>query len=560
MPSHISKGEVCSTNVRVEMYIDSCEQDSQRTPGCAKVDAEAGADSRGEVSKEVSDWVGSRTETQAPEGGWGWMCVLGCLTVNILGSGMDRTFGVVYLILVDTFGYSAKLTGGILSVFSACRFCLGPVSSSLANIFTARKVVISGGLLSSLGLILSAFPPNIYYLFFTFGIVAGSGAALCYTPSTVVIGQYFHKKRALANGIASVGSGIGSLILPPFLTYLVYHYDYRGLMLIMGAIMLNQVVSGALYRPLGPMTPKANHERQIIPSDGNDHAESATIASTCKFKGNYQPVDTKKEENLEMVQTSKKSVKSQAEDGSSEFLELPAMVFAGSVVLEGASQTFKDPGQRNTIWDRNAVLNELYVYANLLKDISFLSFAVHWTFLAIGALSGLMFLGAIAEEHGVPRSQSAILYSILSIFDIASRIADSLLFDRAWLRTQRCHVYNILLVILGAVHCLLPEGRTFLQFAACASLIGLLQGAVMGLFVVMLADVLGPAMLKHTLGLGLVFFSAGTLTGPPASGNLKDAYGTYRYSFYFSGCCCFASAGFFLLNTFLNKKSCKDPR
>ncbi|XP_013406562.2 monocarboxylate transporter 14-like [Lingula anatina] len=395
------------------MCLDTCVQDPERASSCAQVDGGAGSDARGRVSKEMlgCDRL-TETETRAPDGGWGWMCVLGFFTVNILGAGMDRTFGVIYLILIDMFGSSAKLTGGILSVFSTCRYCLGPVSSSLANIFTARKVVICGGLLSSLGLILSAFPPHIYYLFFTFGIVAGIGAAFGATPSAVIVGQYFHKKRALANSIASMGAGIGSLVLPPFLTYLVYHYDYSGQMLIMGAIMLNQVVGGALFRPL---TPKRKHEGNIPSTTTRNIKEcpepngNPKTINEMKQTEDSQTIDITTAVKLETILGHKNLT---AVTGTSECPKSLPDTFPESTQEEKCSQTLGNPVKKSTIWERNAVLRELRVYGNLLKDARFLTFALNWTCLAMGPSTGLMFLGAIAEEHGVPRSQSPLLYSI----------------------------------------------------------------------------------------------------------------------------------------------------
>ncbi|XP_013406716.1 monocarboxylate transporter 9 [Lingula anatina] len=543
---HALGEELCPTDGEGEKYIEKCVQDLEGAPGSA----------RGEVSEEMPDCVVSPTETQAPDGGWGWMCVFGCFIVSILGAGMDRTFGVIYLILIDMFGSSAKLTGGILSVFSACRLCLGPVSSSLANLFTARKVVISGGLLSSLGLILSAFPPNIYYLFFTFGLVAGFGAALCGTPSIVIVGQYFHKKRALANSIATVGAGIGSLILPPFLTYLVYLFDYSGQMLIMGAIMLNQVVSGALYRPLAP---RRNHDRQVRSTtksavkEHNEFEENIIFVEKCM--DDSQIIDITTADNLEVKQTFTERKTSSAVRGSTECHKLRPDTFPESIQQEKCSQTFGNPVKRSTVVRRNAVLHELRAYGNLLKDARFLTFGLNWTCLGMGPPTGLMFLGAIAEEHGVPRSQSPFLYSILSIFDIAARIMVALLCDRTWLRWRRHHVYNMGFVVLGVVLCIVPEGRTFLQFSACASFIGMFQGTIMSLSYTVIADVLGPEMLKHTYGLSVLFYSVGTLLAPSTAGLLKDEYGTYRYPFYFAGWWCFAGAGFFLLNTYLNRKT-----
>ena len=70
-----------------------------------------------------------------------------------------------------------------------------------------------------------------------------------YSPSMVVINQYFEKKRGLANGIALSGSGIGSMAIPPLMLYALDTYGLEGTLLIMAGIALNIGVCGMLFRP-----------------------------------------------------------------------------------------------------------------------------------------------------------------------------------------------------------------------------------------------------------------------------------------------------------------------
>ena len=44
------------------------------------------------------------------------------------------------------------------------------------------------------------------------------GTGLAYSPGIVIVGTYFTRKRAMANGIAYAGSGLGSIIIPPLMT------------------------------------------------------------------------------------------------------------------------------------------------------------------------------------------------------------------------------------------------------------------------------------------------------------------------------------------------------
>ena len=49
----------------------------------------------------------------------------------------------------------------------------GPLASALTNRYGCRKVTVVGAVIASLGFMLSLFAPNIYYLYFSFGILSG---------------------------------------------------------------------------------------------------------------------------------------------------------------------------------------------------------------------------------------------------------------------------------------------------------------------------------------------------------------------------------------------------
>ena len=49
----------------------------------------------------------------------------------------------------------------------------GPLGSSLCKVFGHRQVAFTGGLLISLGTVLSAFVPSVTVMYFTLGILGG---------------------------------------------------------------------------------------------------------------------------------------------------------------------------------------------------------------------------------------------------------------------------------------------------------------------------------------------------------------------------------------------------
>ena len=107
-------------------------------------------------------------------------------------------------------------------------FALSPVSGILADKFGIRRTAFAGGLVSTLGLLLSSFCiDHIEALCFTYGIMFGGGASLVYTPSLVIIGHYFKRRIGIVNGIVAAGSSVFTAPFPHILTYVIASVGVR---------------------------------------------------------------------------------------------------------------------------------------------------------------------------------------------------------------------------------------------------------------------------------------------------------------------------------------------
>ncbi|KAH0630264.1 hypothetical protein JD844_013095 [Phrynosoma platyrhinos] len=82
---------------------------------------------------------------------------------------------------------------------------------------------------------------------------AGLGLALNLQPSVIIIGKYFLKRRPIANGLAMAGSPVMLCTLAPLNQLLFDNFGWRGSFFILGAMLLNCCVAGALFRPIGPL-------------------------------------------------------------------------------------------------------------------------------------------------------------------------------------------------------------------------------------------------------------------------------------------------------------------
>ena len=76
----------------------------------------------------------------------------------------------------------------------------------------------------------------------------GIGFGLMYLPSILMVGFYFNKRRALATGITTCGSGVGMFVMAVLVNALLAVYEWKGATRLMSAIVLNGAVMGALFR------------------------------------------------------------------------------------------------------------------------------------------------------------------------------------------------------------------------------------------------------------------------------------------------------------------------
>lgn len=116
--------------------------------------------------------------------------------------------------------------------------------------FGCRRVVIFGGLITSLGLFLSSFVNSLYCIYLTHGVLVGFGTSISYLPALVMVAYYFDKKRSFATGIATCGSNLGALGLAPLQQVIVDSLGWRNCYRFLSGLALIITICGILFKPL----------------------------------------------------------------------------------------------------------------------------------------------------------------------------------------------------------------------------------------------------------------------------------------------------------------------
>uniref|UniRef100_A0A182QCE3 Major facilitator superfamily (MFS) profile domain-containing protein n=1 Tax=Anopheles farauti TaxID=69004 RepID=A0A182QCE3_9DIPT len=234
------------------------------------------SDSRMRASDDPEDGTTEDDyELVPPDGGWGWLVLLGSMLVNILVPGTIKSFGVLFVEFLEAFQASPSSAAWIPALCYFLYSSLGPLSSILSVKYSYRTVTIVGGTFAAVGMIITFWATSVNYLYISYGVLVGTGAGLSFPPTVYIVTSYFVKLRGLANGLCISGSALGSIILPPVLRFLLENYGYRGACLIMGGITLNVWVAAIFYEPVEKHLKRV---RKVRPEeDGSEEGQAALV-------------------------------------------------------------------------------------------------------------------------------------------------------------------------------------------------------------------------------------------------------------------------------------------
>jgi MFS family permease len=89
---------------------------------------------------------------------------------------------------------------------------ISPLATYITRVYGTRTTLLLGVFFQTLALIGASFAKQIWQLFLTQGICFGWGMGFLFVGSVGVVPQWFTKRRSVANGIATGGSGLGGMM------------------------------------------------------------------------------------------------------------------------------------------------------------------------------------------------------------------------------------------------------------------------------------------------------------------------------------------------------------
>lgn len=271
------------------------------------------------------------------------------------------------------------------------------------------------------------------------------------------------------------GSPVMLCTLAPLNQFLFDNFGWRGSFLILGAILLNCCVAGALFRPIGAPKTQSNEEakevlREEVTKDAMEMNSSTNI-----------PVETKTEEEA------------------------------------------KDCCEK---------INK-YLDFSLFKHRGFLIYLIGNVLMFLGFFAPIVFLAPYAKHIGIDEYSAAFLLSILAIVDMIARPATGIIANSKWVRPRIQYFFSFSIAFNGACHLLCPLASGYKGLVVYAVFFGLAFGMVCAMLFETLMDLVGATRFTSAVGLVTIAECCTILLGPPIGGEYLSFLYFLRAQFFF---------------------------
>jgi MFS family permease len=198
---------------------------------------------------------------------YGWILVGTAFVTMGIVVNARTAFSLFYPSILDEFGWSRALTAATFTTGLLASNAFTPFLGVLMDRLGPRVVFSTGLGLMSLGLALATMARAPWHLHLTLGVlVAGASVFVSYMGHSLLLPNWFVRKRGLALGVAFSGVGVGSFLLLPWLQGLIGRVGWRGACWTLVALVALVVL------PLNAIVPRRRPQEMGLLPDGDEAA------------------------------------------------------------------------------------------------------------------------------------------------------------------------------------------------------------------------------------------------------------------------------------------------
>jgi len=165
---------------------------------------------------------------------YGWVVVAAAFVITFVTCGVNFSYGVFFLPIINEFGWSRGLASAVMLVAGIAYAVTLPFTGILADRYGYKWVLaVSAGFLS-LGLVLSSQIQELWQLYVFTGLLVGLSISASFAIPVALVALWFNRRQGLALGVATLGISLGTAIIPLLISYLITASGWRTTLLMAG--------------------------------------------------------------------------------------------------------------------------------------------------------------------------------------------------------------------------------------------------------------------------------------------------------------------------------------
>jgi MFS family permease len=174
---------------------------------------------------------------------YGWVITITFAIIGCTLIGLRFSFGVYFKSLEAEFDLTRAMTSSIYALYMGLFAVFAVMTGWALDRYGPRVVVTLMGLTTGLSLLLTSQTSSLWQIFLSYSLLLAVGTAGAIPVMVAIVSRWFERKRGLALGIATSGSGLGTLLIAPLAAYLISMLGWRMSYLVLGLIAMALVVS-----------------------------------------------------------------------------------------------------------------------------------------------------------------------------------------------------------------------------------------------------------------------------------------------------------------------------
>lgn len=415
------------------------------------------------------------------------------------------SFGLILSDIREYYGSTQGETNLISSLNTGFLFLSGAAASGFSNQFGCRSVMMVGSVIAASMYVAATFSPSIVFIMISYGVVGGVATGCTYIPSILIIAMYFDKKRGIATGITMAGSGVGAFLFAPFTQYLLTKFDWRITNIILGCIILQCCVLGAICRSV-----------EVKKKKGKKLLEMENINEFKKMTASGKSIDVK-EEDLNRPMYKKDALYTGSVQSLAEFNKSKNHKDFRRSMLSIPQDENQNCCQRIKLFKVIAdVVKEMTNFKLLGQNKQFFLVTIANFFAFVGYFIPYIYIPLRAKE--LKMDGGPWILSIIGIVNIPARIAFGIVADRKWISAFNLNTVSFLIVALSNWFFFVLTNFWSQAIYAVTFAIGI--AGMNSLTSVYLCDIVGLEKLTNSFGIMSIFRGFGCLLGPFIGGIL----------------------------------------